>query len=59
MPVKKEETCCCHHGHGIKALGIALFLAGLLSYLNFSWDIVLMVVGAVLVLKGLWMKHKK
>jgi uncharacterized membrane protein len=60
MPVrqKKEETCCCHGGK-LKILGLVLFLAGLMRYFNISWEFVLMVLGAFLLLKSLLISRMK
>lgn len=59
MPVKskKEETCCCHGGK-MKVMGLILFLAGLLRYFEVSWEFVLMILGAFLLLKSLLIKYK-
>jgi len=43
----------------MKVLGLVLFLAGLLRYFNISWDFVLMVLGVILVLKGLLISRMK
>ena len=61
MPVKpkKEETCCCCHTGRMKVLGLVLFLAGLLRYFNVSWEFVLMILGAFLLLKSLLIKYMK
>lgn len=58
LRTKKDETCCCHGGK-MKVLGLVLFLAGLLRYFNISWDFVLMVLGVILVLKGLLISRMK
>jgi hypothetical protein len=54
----KEE-----YGHypekGLKVLGMMLFVTGLLRYFGFGWDVVLMVVGLLLMLKACLLKYKK
>ena len=40
----------------MKVLGIVLLLAGVLRYFNVSWEFVLMILGAFLLLKSLLMK---
>jgi hypothetical protein len=65
MPrAKKEEMCNCEdchcgccgghmHGHRKLLIGGLIFLVGLMLYLNYSWPVILMVVGAIVFLKGL------
>jgi len=61
MPVKakKEEACCCCHGGRMKVLGIILLLAGLLRYFSVSWEFVLIILGAFLLLKSLLINYMK
>jgi len=40
-------------------LGVVLFAIGLLRYLGYDWNIVLMVVGVLLFIQGIILKTKK
>ncbi len=40
-------------------MGAFLFLAGFLLFLGYTWDIVLMAVGALIVLKSLFLRAKR
>jgi hypothetical protein len=60
MPQRKakEMNECCHHDGKMKVLiGLLMILAGFLLWIGYSWDVVLIVVGVVLLVKGLFM-HK-
>lgn len=57
----KEEKKCCGHGKKSVCLGVIVFLLGLLWYLKdtgyityaYLWQIVVMALGVLLVLKGI------
>ena len=58
----KLDMCCDWHkmmSRKIMWLGIILFLIGLIRYFGYDWNIVLIVVGIVLFLKGIISKFKK
>ncbi len=57
MPEKSKE-CCCMKGKPM-VMGIILFLIGILRYLGYDWNMVLMAVGVLLFLKGILLKLKK
>ena len=46
-------NCGCMCGHGLLVKGLAVFLLGLIKYLGYSWEMALMAVGILLVLKSL------
>jgi uncharacterized membrane protein HdeD (DUF308 family) len=61
-----KETACCCCGEFLKAkpwravfIGILMFLIGLLIYLGYGWDVILMAVGVLFILKGIVLKMKK
>lgn len=49
-----------HSYHGKKKMffGFLLFLVGLLMYMGYGWDIILMVVGALVFVKGIILKAR-
>jgi uncharacterized membrane protein len=48
-----------YRGEGLKVLGMILFVVGVLRYLGIEWSVVLMILGALLMLKALLLKYKK
>lgn len=60
MPAKKEDPQMYGHYRGkpLMMLGVVLFLIGILRFYNVDWNTVLMVIGALLILKGIWVKAK-
>jgi len=62
MPRKGEfagkEEWHKHKGKFLILLGVLTFVIGLLRYYEFSWPMVLMVVGILMLLKGLYLKMK-
>lgn len=48
-----------HKGKPLMIVGIVLFLIGVLRFYNIDWPVVLMVVGAVLFVKGMIIKSMK
>lgn len=62
MAKKKEQPShekFMHHYRKKKMfMGFLLFIFGLVFYLGYSWDVALMVVGALVFLKGFMMKRK-
>ena len=54
---KKKSDMCFTASHKI-AMGIGLFIFGLVKYLGYSWEMAFMVVGILAILKGLWMLSK-
>jgi len=61
MPKEQSNMCCdwkkimpCK----LMWLGLMLFLIGIIRYYGYDWNIVLMVVGIVLFLKGVILKFK-
>lgn len=58
MPEKPKE--CCHGMKGKPMLfGVLLFLIGILAYYGYNWTVILMVLGVLFFLKGIWMYLKK
>jgi len=58
MPEKAKE--CCHHMKGKPILlGVLLFLIGFLANLGYDWTVILMVLGVLFFLKGIWLYVKK
>jgi len=58
---RSKKDVCYDHGHFAKKkmmMGAFLFLAGFLLFLGYTWDMVLMAVGALMVLKGLFLRGK-
>jgi len=56
MPKKKQMEacncmCCQHKGHKMFGLGLVLF--GLIVYLGYHWSLALMLIGVLMLLKGL------
>ncbi len=43
-----------HKGKGLLMGGIGLFVLGLVKYLGYSWEMGLMVIGILAILKGLY-----
>lgn len=61
-PSRSNKNVCYDHSHFAKKkmmMGAFLFLAGLLLFLGYTWDIVLMAVGALIVLKSLFLRVKR
>jgi hypothetical protein len=57
---KEEEYKYQYHPvMRMKALGVALFVAGLLRYIGLDWSVVLMVLGVLVLLKALILQQKK
>ncbi len=58
--VKKKSTFMCECGcHNYLAIGIGLFIFGLIKYLGYNWEIAFMVIGILAFLKGLYIYSKK
>jgi hypothetical protein len=57
MPEKQKE-CHCMKGKPM-LLGVLLFLIGFLAYVGYDWKVILMIVGVLLFLKGIWLQLKK
>jgi hypothetical protein len=58
-PSRSNKDVFCDHSHFAKKkmmMGALLFLAGFLLFLGYTWDIVLMAVGALIVLKSLFLR---
>lgn len=53
---KRLDDVHPHHGKPLIIAGAALFLAGLLRFYNIDWSVVLMIVGVLLLAKGLVIK---
>ena len=51
---KKECKCGC--GMHALCIGLGIFVLGLVKYLGYSWEMALMAIGALVVLKGLLVK---
>ena len=49
-----------HKGHGLLMGSVGLFILGLVKYLGYTWEMALMVVGILGIIKGLicWSKKK-
>jgi len=47
-----------HKGKFLIPLGVLVFLIGLMRFYQISWDVVLMVAGILILLKGLYAKMK-
>jgi uncharacterized membrane protein YidH (DUF202 family) len=62
MPRKIEsagkEEWHKHKGKFLISLGVLVFVIGLLRYYEFSWPVILMVAGILILLKGLYLKMK-
>ena len=62
MPRKVEsagkEEWHKHKGKFLISLGVLVFVIGLLRYYEFSWPVILMVAGILILLKGLYLKMK-
>ena len=62
MPRKVEsagkEEWHKHKGKFLISLGVLVFVIGLLRYYEFSWPVILMVAGILMLLKGLYLKMK-
>ena len=58
---RRNKKAVCDHAHFAKKkmmMGCMLFLFGLVVYLGYTWDIALMLIGALVFLKGLMLKTK-
>jgi len=62
MPRRNEgagkEEWYKHKGKFMMSLGVLIFLIGLMRFYQISWDVVLMVAGILILLKGLYAKMK-
>lgn len=61
-PSRSKTDVYCNHSYFAKKkmmMGAFLFLAGFLLFLGYTWDIVLMAVGALMVLKSLFLRAKR
>jgi uncharacterized membrane protein HdeD (DUF308 family) len=61
MPEKKSDMCekmMKHMPYKAMFIGILLFVIGLLNYLGYGWNIIVMVIGILLFLKGIIKKMK-
>jgi membrane-bound ClpP family serine protease len=48
-----------HRGKGAVLFGILILLVGLMKYYQFSWPMILMIVGVLFILFGLFRMMKK
>lgn len=58
---RRNKKSVCDHAHYARkkmVMGCMLFLFGLVVYLGYTWDIALMLVGALVFLKGLMIKAR-
>jgi len=55
----KSAECCSHYGKKKLLIGVFLFLLGLVKYMGYDWDMVLMVAGVLVFAKGILMLLKK
>ncbi|MBI2545479.1 MAG: hypothetical protein HYW22_02720 [Candidatus Aenigmarchaeota archaeon] len=58
MPRKENTDWSAHKGKFLTTLGGVVLLIGALNYFKVDTNITWMVVGAVLIAKGMWLKHK-
>ena len=54
----RKEEWHMHKGKFLIPLGVLVFLIGLMRFYQISWDVVLMVAGILILLKGLYAKMK-
>ncbi len=54
----KKDVCYDYYVKKKLMSGGLLFLFGLIKYMGYSWEVALMVIGALVFLKGLIMKMK-
>lgn len=52
------EKCCCGKGLHAMCIGALLFIIGILRLYNFSWPKVLMIIGALAFVKGVYLYYK-
>ena len=55
----KEEEHRYYPGKGLMVLGMILFVTGVLRYFGIEWNVVLMVLGLLLMIKACLFKYKK
>lgn len=59
MPIKraaKRTEICCNWKEKKILMGALIFLIGLLKYMGQDWSVILMIVGVLIVLKGILIK---
>ena len=50
----KPSGCCeGHYGKKAMLVGVLFLVAGFLSYIGYNWSVILMIVGILLLVKGL------